>query len=382
MKRRMLLKTGAAAITVIAGTGVVWGTSRTPTKALAPWRDAGQRFSDIRLSCLAYAILAPSPHNRQPWKVTLTGDKGIELYCDLDRRLPATDPFDRQTTIGLGGFLELLRMAAANMGYSAVITAFPEGQPSNRSVLDHRRIASITLEKTAVEKDPLFDQVLNRRSTKETFLVERDVSAQVLDQLTSVSTHHNVAGFVELKQAAQLKQTIYEGMAIEFGAKATLEESVQLMRFGKTQIERDPDGIDIGGPMMEMFIASGILTRENFSDPKGALVLDYLNRVKSVFDTSKGFVWVTSEGNSRKDQLKAGADYLKLNLQASALGLAMQPVSQTLQEYPAMAALFQQVHKQLNVVQPARVQMLARIGYADRPSPSPRWGVESVISVV
>ena len=381
MKRRMLLKTGAAAIAVVAGSGVIWVNTRTPTKALAPWRDAEQGFGDVRLNCLAYAILAPSPHNRQPWRVELTGGKGMELYCDLDRRLPETDPFDRQITIGLGCFLELLRMAAANLGYKAVITPFPDGEPASDAVLDNRRIASITLEFSKVTKDPLFEQVLSRRSTKEAFALEQAVSADTLQQLTSIDAHHQVSGVVEVAQTAALKQTIYEGMAIEFGARSTLEESAKLMRFGKAQIERSPDGIDIGGPMMEAFITAGILTRESFSDPQGALVLDYLNRVKAMFETSKGFVWVASHGNSRSDQLKAGADYLKLNLQAGALGLAMQPVSQALQEYPAMAGLYQKVHKQLNVAQPARLQMLARIGYAGQPSPSPRWAVESVISV-
>ena len=46
------------------------------------------------------------------------------LFCDLDRRLPVTDPQDRQITIGLGAFLELMRMAAAQDGLRADIALF------------------------------------------------------------------------------------------------------------------------------------------------------------------------------------------------------------------------------------------------------------------
>jgi hypothetical protein len=57
--RRVFLKTGAATIAVTAGATGIWANTRTPTKALQPWKDAGQRFGDVRLDALAYAILAP-----------------------------------------------------------------------------------------------------------------------------------------------------------------------------------------------------------------------------------------------------------------------------------------------------------------------------------
>ena len=379
MTRRMLLKAGAGSIVVMAGAGVIWSKTRTPTKALQPWNDAGNKYDDVRLNALAYAILAPSPHNRQPWQVELVGKTGINLYCDLTRRLPATDPYDRQITIGLGCFLELLKMAASLYGYSADITPFPDGAPAENMRLDNRRIASINLRERPSKVDPLFAAVLSRRSNKNAF-TEQAVEAEQLTKLLNIANigqGHSIAGTIDKKQVAQLTETIYQGMAIEFGVKETLKESADLMRFGKSEIENNPDGIDIGGPLMETLTMAGILTRENFSDPKSNLVLDYLNRVKQTFDTSQGFVWVVSQTNTRVDQLQAGADYLRLNLKATSLGMAMQPVSQTLQEYAEMEEQYATVHQQLNVNQPARLQMLARIGYATNIAASPRWALKS-----
>jgi hypothetical protein len=70
---------------------------------------------------MAFAILAPSVSNLQPWLVELPRDDMLVLRCDLKCRLPDSDPGDRMTTISLGGFLELLRMAAAEQGYRGFV---------------------------------------------------------------------------------------------------------------------------------------------------------------------------------------------------------------------------------------------------------------------
>ena len=71
---------------------------------IAAWRDPGAGEQDPRRFALAHAILAPNPHNTQAWQVELRGDDEMLLYCDLERRLPFTDPNDRQITIGCGCF--------------------------------------------------------------------------------------------------------------------------------------------------------------------------------------------------------------------------------------------------------------------------------------
>ncbi|MFN8982898.1 MAG: twin-arginine translocation pathway signal protein, partial [Alphaproteobacteria bacterium] len=69
----------------------------------APEGDPATRHADPRIRAAGHAIRAPNPHNLQPWLVQLAGADRVLLRCDLERRLPATDPFDRQIVIGLGG---------------------------------------------------------------------------------------------------------------------------------------------------------------------------------------------------------------------------------------------------------------------------------------
>jgi hypothetical protein len=91
-----------------------------------------------------------------------------------------------------------------------------------------------------------------------------------------------------------------------------------------------------------------------------------------------GHVWLVSQGNSRPDQLAAGADWLRVNLAATGAGVAFHPLSQALQEYPEMAVLFGQVHAKL-APDGGTVQMLARIGFGPVVNNSPRWPLEAKI---
>lgn len=69
---------------------------------------------DDRLrALLAWAVLAPSPHNTQPWSWAV--DNGvIELRSDTSRLLRVSDPQGRELVIGCGAALEhlLLRLGA------------------------------------------------------------------------------------------------------------------------------------------------------------------------------------------------------------------------------------------------------------------------------
>ena len=113
-RRKMIFLVGGGAV-LAAGGAFGFAATRTPQTAYLPWSRAGS-YDDPRMRALSWALLAPNPHNRQPWLADLSEDGAITLHVDTDRLLPHTDPFNRQITIGLGCFLELLRMAAAEDG--------------------------------------------------------------------------------------------------------------------------------------------------------------------------------------------------------------------------------------------------------------------------
>ena len=60
-------------------------------------------FGDVRLDALAYAILAPNPHNMQPWKIELDGDEAyVSNYVEPGVNVLAEigDPFNSDAGLG------------------------------------------------------------------------------------------------------------------------------------------------------------------------------------------------------------------------------------------------------------------------------------------
>jgi hypothetical protein len=373
MKRRsfLALMGGGTIIAATATAGVI--ASRSPRTALLPWEAVGTQYSDPRKRALAWAILAPNPHNRQPWMVDLSTPDEATLYVDTQKMLPHTDPFNRQITIGLGCFIEMARMAAAQDGIAMTADLFPEG--SDDAALDTRPVAVLRFGGQA-QADPLFAAALARRSVKEPYDEGKPVSPAVLAQVLAAARQTEAAGSVAADDIAELRELTREALRIEIETPRTYRESVDLFRVGAKAVDASPDGIDFTGAFFELLHVAGQMDREVLLDTTSTAYRAGLDAVFVNTDTAMGHLWQVTQGNTRADQIAAGLDWLRLHLAATRAGLAMQPLSQALQEYAEMAALYADVHARL-----ARgggtVQMLARIGYAADVAPSARWPLEA-----
>ncbi|MGR3512394.1 MAG: Acg family FMN-binding oxidoreductase [Paracoccaceae bacterium] len=376
MKRRNFLRlAGGGVVLAAAGTGA-WIANSTPSAALAPWKMAGgEAYGDPRLRALSYAILAPNPHNRQPWIVDLSGDDQVTLFFDTDKQLPHTDPFDRQLTIGLGCFLELMTMAAAQDGYAVDLELFPEGDDT--AGLDTRPIAHARFRKSDVAADPLWAFVPERRSNKEPFDTEKAVMPDQLERiLAAARTPSWVGGSVAPEDIVYWRDLSTKALMIEIETPHTFQESVDLFRIGKREVNANPDGIDFSGPMFETLHLTGMMTREATADTTSMAYTSGIDAVVANTETAMGHLWMVTPGNRRIDQIAAGAEWLRLNLAATREGLGFQPLSQALQEYPEMADLYTETHGRL-APNGGTVQMLARIGYGPEVAVSPRWPLEA-----
>ncbi len=378
LSRRSLILGLAGSGLALTGAAGAYRVTRLPRTAAAPW-GLGPAPADVRLDALRHAILAPNPHNRQPWLLRLADSDRVVVSCDLDRRLPQTDPFDRQITIGFGCFLELARIAAAERGYRMGIQAFPEGEPQPR--LDDRPVAVLTFRRDdGVTRDSLFAQISLRRSTKEPYDLARPVGAEAFAALARAGGEGvAMAGTAEPQRVAALREVALRAGSIEASTARTHRESVDLMRIGHREIDASPDGIDLGGPLIEGLRLAGQMSREQLADPASATFKAGMDHNLAVYGSVPAYLWIKTAGNSRAEQLAAGRAYVRANLAATALGLCMHPASQALQEFPEMREPFERMHALLGAGGTERVQMLARIGYGPSVPPSPRWPVESRI---
>jgi hypothetical protein len=383
--RRILLRAAGGMALLLNGTRLAMAQGQGPAgpDPLAPWRAApAAQHPDWRLRAAAWAVLAPNPHNRQPWLLDLGGADAVTLRCDLDRRLPATDPLDRQITIGLGAFAELFRMAAAQQAVALAIEAFPEGEPAPR--LDARPVARLHRIPGTAEADPLFAHALARRSAKQAFDPGRTPSAAMLEAVRAAATP--LAGFgttTAPDRVAALRSLTMAAWMTELETPAAHAETVALMRLGRAEVAVQPDGISVWGPGIEPLIADGSITRQGFATPGHPAWTAMVDRYRAMLPATAAYVWSTSTTDTPRAAFEAGRQWLRLNLAATAQGLALQPVSQALQEYAAMDIHRAALAKLLNVPAPGRVQMLGRIGFlpegARPPAPTPRWAAETRI---
>ena len=378
MNRRAILLTGTAAVLIV---GAGWALTRAPKKARAPWRAAEEGFGDPRLDILAYAVLAPSAHNMQPWRIRLDGDTAFSLFCNFARLLPETDPPNRQTTIGFGCFLELVRLAAAEKGYDANIAYFPEG--AAQAVLDDRPIATVELSPNPdAERDPLFSEIISRRTTRLPFDTTRPVSTSDLEKVVSAANANVIAETIDDDAKIEtLRKLTSEANRVEWVTPRTRRESVDVMRIGKKEINESPWGLSLEGPMIESLAAFGAITREQMDDETTTAYEQSVSFYDRACETAMAYAVIKTASNTREDQLETGRAWVRMQLAANAAGVSFHPLSQALQEYPEMARHFSRAYETLEAKTGETVQMLSRLGYAKAVPSSPREPLTSKLIV-
>ncbi|MBM7066436.1 twin-arginine translocation pathway signal protein [Actibacterium sp. 188UL27-1] len=358
-RKTLALIGGGTLFAAAAGAGTFIGT-RTPLKALAPWDMAGS-YGDARLGALSYALLAPNPHNRQPWLAELQGEDTVILHRDPDRDLPVTDPFARQLTIGMGCFLGLMDMAAGQQGLAVETQLFPEGEDGPVAIC---RFGA------GGQPDPLFAHVMERRSHKEAFEA-RPVSK---DATAALALHARIV--TERAEVETLRRIGVAAWQTEAATKQAWQESIDLLRIGKAEINAQPDGIDAGGAMLESLAAVGLFTREAAADLNNPGTKGVIEETTDAITGAPAFAVQVSDSNTRIDQIGVGREWLRLNLAATGAGLALRPISQALQEYPEMAEIYAEIH-QVCAPDGGTVQMLGLLGYGTRTPRTPRWPLET-----
>ena len=316
-RRRTLALLGGGTVLAASAGAVGFLSTRTPVRALAPWTAAGS-YDDPRKQALSYALLAPNPHNRQPWLVDLRGTDGVRILRDPAKRLPHTDPFDRQITIGMGCFVELMVMAAAADGHGVALDLFPEGPDGP--------VADAVFAPGPGAPDPLFAAVLDRRSCKEPF--EDRVPSEAA--LAAIARYAEIVA--EPARVAALRDLTWDAWLVEARTPRTQLESVDLMRIGRSEIEANPDGIDLGGPFLETMSLVGLLSREGQADPDSFETSETHRIYEEMLRATPAYPALVTPGDAPEDRIAAGRSWVRANLAATMAGLAFHPVSQALQE--------------------------------------------------
>lgn len=332
--------------------------------------------SDIRMRLAGWASLAPSSYNLQPWKIALEGDDVLWLLADADRTHPRSDPLLRQVTLGQGTFLELLVLAAAAEGWKPSLTLFPDGPYTTRDEMRLKPVARVVLSRDPAVLPPVpFAAVRQRRTCRGPF-TGRAISRAVRDLfLAGAGAAHGVSvGWIDRGVGLErLKGLVIEAIRRESMHPGIVGETAGFLRLTEKEIVDRRDGVVPPSP----FPGGGVRLfygRHAFSEPGSWLNRWAFSHAVARVGEADSFVWISTDGDSRDDQVRAGRVYAGLDLAAATQGLAIQPLSAPLGDWDGVAGIRREMHALLSIPG-RRIQMLARVGYADNASPAPRRSV-------
>jgi hypothetical protein len=227
----------------------------------------------------------------------------------------------------------------------------------------------------AVETDLLYSAIAHRRSNKEVYDVTRKTRDIQLETMALDGGSYSA----EPEFIKAMRTEILIAIDTEMMTPAANMESVNLMRIGYQEVDANPDGIDLSGPMIEAGVLTGQVSREQLADPQSEASKFGREQLAETYGSIPALFWITTKANTRADQIEAGRQYVRANLHATKAGLSMHPMSQSLQEYEEVAPQFKAVHKLLDAKEGERVQLLARVGRGPTIGPSPRWPLQAHI---
>ena len=150
------------------------GGPETMNPHLHAWTISSEDFpadgfaSDQLEHLLGYAILAPSPHNTQPWRFRINATD-VDIHADNQRRLAATDPHGRELVMSCGAVLYNLRVASEYFEKEWRVSLFPEIKESDLVARFHLGLGA----ETSSEDIVLFHAITQRYTHRGAFREDR-----------------------------------------------------------------------------------------------------------------------------------------------------------------------------------------------------------------
>jgi nitroreductase len=306
---------------------------------------------------LRYAILAPSSHNSQPWRFRVDG-REVAVGADESRWLEAADPDRRELYVSVGCAVENLRVAAEHFGFAPRVEYRDPG--------DSDHVATVTLDGDGTDDgEPAAPR-----------------PAAPLDALTTRVTSHEVFDGRPLDDAA--RETFRAAVRDDDVALHLVDDSETKAAVGALQAEADRRRMDDPAYRRELghWIGLGALGGSWLAARVGQAVVTHLDvgdrearRNSKLVESAPVVAVLTTDADDPVARVRTGEAFERVALLASDAGVAVHPMSQTLERSGTRTRLARLLPDAAGVP-----QHLFRLGYADRsPDHTPRWPLETFL---
>ncbi len=334
----------------------------------APWRKYyHQRFDDPRVRVATHGQLASSMLNLQPWRVVLDYQDSTVfwLYGDTSRALRKTDMFARRITFDLGAFLQYAMLGAERLGYRPQVELFPEGEYGRLGDwvgIDSLPVARVKLGTTERQSPGLylamFEVILPRMAFRDQAPPSR---LEEFFQRQNWDQKFHLQLVVQEEDKKLMREILHEAIETDLGLPRIVHET-RFFRTTEYNKNRFRDGLTVDtfdySRVGRFFWQVG----HSVIPIRSQDVADKLAEALSEAVTSApAYLVISSQHNSRIDQIEAGMLFARLQLVATAVGVAMLPVTQVVRDYPEMFNPYVDLHTEF-ALRGYRVQLVAAVG--------------------
>jgi len=300
-----------------------------------------------------YAVLAPSSHNTQPWRFRLRGET-LELHADPTRWLRVADADRRELHLSVGCALENLLVAAERFGVGVEVAYFPEGEASELAA----RIVPARGAAPGLQRPRALFQAIAARHTNHRTYDGRPLAPEHWRGLQEIAVEPGIEAHItdDTGVHRSVDELVVRADALQFADPAWRQE-------------------------LAYWLGQGVFGTGWVTSKLAQLAVGYLDLAKGTarkdterLDSASALGLVSVERPSRTAQVQAGQAFERLFLQATALGVRLQPMNQVLQ--------VPEIKRELAALVPARwdePQITFRLGYAEPEGHTPRRPLSEVL---
>jgi hypothetical protein len=332
-----------------------WSVSEAGFPADAPEREQLRHM-------VAYAVLAPSAHNSQPWRFRVT-EAGIEVHADRTRALPVGDPDGRELTISCGAALFFLRVAVRRFGHMDRVHLFPDPARPDLFALVSRGDEV----RASREVLTLFRAIRERRTHRPAF-DGRELGAPDLAALREAAEDEGgwmrpLAAPLRSEVAALVEQADH----LQYADGAFRRELASWIRPSARGVEDGIPAYALGIPDLLAPLGPALMGRLNLGGMRGG-------SDRRAAETAPLLAVLGTEGDRRSDWLNAGQALARVLLAGRARGLSAAFLNQPVQVPELRARLREMLGRE------GWPQLILRMGYGKELQPTPRRGVDDVLA--
>jgi nitroreductase len=266
---------------------------------------------------LAWAVLAPSGHNTQPWLFHIAddGDPRVEVHADRRRALPVVDPEDRELAISCGAAAEALVVALRRFGLDTTVGG-PD-DPVLAGAADGLAVVRPAGAVTPSGPDRVLFDALTTRQTVRTAFGDEPVAAPLVSDLMAIAMSHG-AELVTLEDRRARRAVgalVAEGDRRQFDDPSFRRELAAWVHSRRAASHDGMSGAAFGMP--DRLSAVGALVIRTFDLGRGIAAADEAK----IADGSPLLAVLATPGDAPADWVTAGRALMRVLLTAAAAGI-------------------------------------------------------------